>query len=81
MDDERASGMSRLVGRLAEQGVLRENLSIEDAEHLLMMLSSFESFDLLHTLRGLPTDRVADLLVETAERALYAEPSWSTNDG
>ena len=74
MDAERASGMTRLVGRLAEQGVLREDLSIEDAEHLLMMLSSFESFDLLYTLRGLSTDRVVELLVETAERALYAEP-------
>ncbi len=74
MDGERATGMTRLVGRLAEQGVLREHLSVEDAEHLLMMLSSFESFDLLYTLRGLSTDRVVELLVETAERTLYAKP-------
>lgn len=72
MDEERAAGMARLVGRLAEQGVLREGLTTDEAEHILMMLTSFESFDLLHTLRGLPTQRVAELLIETAERTLYA---------
>jgi AcrR family transcriptional regulator len=33
MDEERAAGMTRLVGRLAEQGVLRDDLGVEDAEH------------------------------------------------
>ena len=74
MDEERAAGMARLVGRLAEQGVLRKGLSAEDTEHILMMLSSFESFDALYTLRGLSLDRVVDLLIETAERTLYAKP-------
>jgi AcrR family transcriptional regulator len=74
MDEERARGMARLVGRLAEQGVLREGVSVEDAEHLLWMLTSFESFDTLSTGRGLSLDRVVELLVQTAERTLYAEP-------
>lgn len=74
MDEERSAGMSRLAKRLAEQGVLREDLSVKDAEHILMMLTSFESFDALHTLRGLSTKRATELLVETAERTLYAKP-------
>jgi hypothetical protein len=49
-------------------------MSVEDAEHLLWTLTSFESFDLLYTGRGLSLDRVVGLLVETAERTLYAEP-------
>jgi len=73
MDEERAAGMSRLVGRLAEQGVLRDDLGVDDAEHVLWMLSSFESFDLLFTGRGLSIDRTVELLIDTAERALYAE--------
>jgi AcrR family transcriptional regulator len=73
-DEERASGMARLAGRLAEQGVLRKGLSVEDAEHVLWMLSSFESFDSLYTGRGLSTDRTVELLIDTAERALYAKP-------
>ena len=74
MDEERTGGMRRVVGRLAEQGVLRKDMTVEDAEHTLWMLSSFESFDSLYTGRGLPVDRVVEVLVEAAERTLYAEP-------
>ena len=74
MDAERAAAMKRLVARLAEQGVLREGLRPTDAEHILMMLTSFESFDVLYTGQGLSPKRVIELLIETAERALYAEP-------
>jgi hypothetical protein len=74
MDEERANGMARLAGRLAEQSVLREGLSAEDAEHVLWVLTSFESFDALYTDRGMSTDRAVELLVDTAERALYAKP-------
>jgi AcrR family transcriptional regulator len=74
MDEERAAGMARLAGRLAEQGVLRDGLAVKDAEHILWVLSSFESFDALFTGRGLSTRRAAELLVGMAERALYAKP-------
>lgn len=74
MDEERAAGMARLAGRLAEQGALRADLSLEDAAHVLWMLTSFESFDLLFTGRGLSLDRTVELLIDTAERALYAHP-------
>jgi len=72
MDDERANGMSRLALRLADQGALRKDLSRRDAEHILWVLTSFESFDSLFTGRGLSVDRTVEILVDTAERALYA---------
>jgi AcrR family transcriptional regulator len=71
MDDERANGMNRLAGRLEEQGVLRKGLTRKDAEHILWMLTSFETFDELYTKRGLSAKRTIELLTETAERALY----------
>ena len=73
-EEERAAGMRRLAGRLAEQGVLRKGLSAKDAEHVLWVLTSFESFDSLYTDRGMTTARAAELLIDTAERALYAKP-------
>ena len=74
MDEERAAGMARLAGRLAEQGVLRDGVGPADAERVLWVLTSFESFDLLFTGRGLSTRRATEILVEIAEQALYAKP-------
>ena len=74
MDEERATGMRRLADRLAEQGLLREDLDAEDAEHVLWMLTSFDSFDALYTGRGLSVDRTVELLVDAAENALLARP-------
>jgi AcrR family transcriptional regulator len=69
-EESRAAGMKRLAGRLGEQELLRPDVSVEDAEHILWVLTSFDSFDLLHTGRGLSTDEVVELLIATAERAL-----------
>jgi AcrR family transcriptional regulator len=73
-EEERAAGMRRLAGRLAEQGVLRKGLSAKDAEHVLWVLTSFESFDSLYTGRHMSTARAVELLIATAERALYPKP-------
>jgi AcrR family transcriptional regulator len=70
IEAERAAGMERLARRLGEQGHLREGLSTEQAERILWMLTSFESFDLLHGARGLPPSEVSELLITTAERTL-----------
>ena len=43
-------------------------------EQVLWVLTSFESFDSLYTGRGMSTDRAVELLIGTAERALYAKP-------
>jgi hypothetical protein len=73
MNDERANAMKRIARQLKEQGVLREGVSVKDAEHILWMLSSFESFDELYTNRGLSTARTVKLLIETVEGTLYAK--------
>jgi hypothetical protein len=62
--------MARLARRLGEQDLLRPDVSVDDAEQILWVLTSFESFDLLYTGRGFSPEAVADLLFATAERAL-----------
>ena len=73
-DEERAAAMRRLAGRLDEAGLLREGLGATDAEHILWMLTSFESFDALYNDRGLSATRTSELLIGTAEHALYGRP-------
>ena len=69
-DEERARGMTRVAARLHEQGVLRPDTTVEDAAHVLWVLTSFDAFDLLYTDRGLPEEEVVRLLTQTAERAV-----------
>ena len=71
-EEERAAGMARIAAQLHEQGHLRPGLSAEEAGDVLWVLTSFESFDLLYTGRGLPLDAVVERLTETAERALMS---------
>ena len=70
---ECAAGMKRLARRLGEEGELRPGVAVEHAEHVLWVLTSFESFDLLFTGRGLAPQAAAALLISTAEGALCAE--------
>jgi hypothetical protein len=58
------------VNRLSEDGVLRDDVTVEAAFDLLWMLSSYDALDRLITDRGMPVDDAADLLATTAERAL-----------
>jgi AcrR family transcriptional regulator len=71
MEQERKGGMAHLARRLGAAGLLREDVSIGDAANVLWMLCSFESFDLLHTGRKLSVNATTELLISTAERALY----------
>jgi AcrR family transcriptional regulator len=70
IDAERTEGMRRLAARLHEQGYLAEGLSQGVAAHYLWVITSFESFDALHSGRGLSVARSAELLVGMAERAV-----------
>jgi hypothetical protein len=63
--------MVRLAQRLGSQGVLHPNVTVDQATDLLWLLTSFDSFDMLYTGRKHPTDRVARILITTAERTLY----------
>lgn len=70
IEEIRAEGMARLAQRLADQGVLRPDVTATEAADILWALYSFDAFDLLYTGRGLPTDQVAKRLLGTAQRAL-----------
>jgi AcrR family transcriptional regulator len=70
LEAARAAGMSRLAARLADRGVLRGDVTLEEAAQLLWLLSSFDAFDVLFTGRGMSVDEVAELLTVTVERTL-----------
>lgn len=71
IEDNRAGGMAHLAQRLAEQQVLRPDVTLDEAAHVLWLLASFDSFDALYTGRRLAADEVARMLITTAERTLY----------
>jgi AcrR family transcriptional regulator len=70
LEQRRWGGMQYLAKRLSEQGILRPDVTVEDAADILWVLASFASFDALYTGRGLPADDVTRILVATAERTL-----------
>jgi AcrR family transcriptional regulator len=69
-EDERAAAMARIAGQLHEQGHLRPGVTTAEANDVLWVITSFESFDLLYSGRGLPLDTVIERLTDAAERAL-----------
>jgi AcrR family transcriptional regulator len=71
-EEERARAMARIAAQLHEQGHLRDGISVQEADDILWVITSFESFDLLYSGRGLPLDTVVERLTETAERALMS---------
>jgi AcrR family transcriptional regulator len=68
----RAAGMDWLAGRLAEQGVLRPDVTEDQAARVIWILASFDAYDLLATGRRVSPEAAAELLIETAEHALLA---------
>ena len=50
--------------------MLLPGVGVDEANDVLWVITSFESFDLLYSGRGLPLDAVVERLTETAERAL-----------
>jgi hypothetical protein len=73
MEEERRGGMEHLARRLDDAGLLRPEVTFDEAVEVLWVLCSFESFDLLFTGRGLAPQAAAALLISTAEGALCAE--------
>ncbi len=70
MEAERAGGMAHVASRLAEDGHLRDGISVERATDVLWMICSFDAFDQLFTGRQQGLDATVDILVGTAESAL-----------
>ncbi len=67
----RAEGQSWLARRLAEEGHLRTDVTVEEAADILWVITSFETFDQLYTGRGLSEEDTAARLVTMAERSLW----------
>jgi AcrR family transcriptional regulator len=70
IEENRAGGMTHLAQRLAEQDLLRADVSVDQAADLLWLLTSFDSFDQLYAGRKLSPEDTAELLVTAAERGL-----------
>ena len=70
MEIDRRGGMEHLAQRLHDGGVLRDDVTVEWATHLLWVLTSFESLDLLVSGRQLSVDEAVQVLVTSAERSL-----------
>jgi AcrR family transcriptional regulator len=70
MNAERRGGMDFLAAHLAEEGELRDDVSVTEATDLLWMLCSFDAFDLLYAGRGLSVEDTAHWLAITVERTL-----------
>ena len=69
-ETNRSEAMGRIARGLEAQGELLPGITAEEAAHVLWVLTSFESFDLLYTGRGLSVDAIVELLTASAERAL-----------
>ena len=67
----RANGMRRLAERMQEQGVLREDVTVEEASDILWIITSFETFAQLYRGRNLTPKQVGERLLAITRRTLY----------
>ena len=67
----RAEGQRRMAERLAAEGHLHPDVTVDEATDILWVITSFETFDQLYTGRGLGEEDVAARLITMAERALW----------
>jgi AcrR family transcriptional regulator len=70
METKRAGGMRYLAQRLAEDSVLRNDVTVNKAVDVLWVLCSFETFDALYASRGKSLDDAIEVIAWTAEHAL-----------
>jgi AcrR family transcriptional regulator len=70
IDDGRRPGQADIARRLAEQGYLRNGVTVDEATDILTVITSFQAFDELFGAGGLPADLVADRLVAMAGRSV-----------
>jgi AcrR family transcriptional regulator len=72
LEGERLAGMGRFAQLLADRGVLRPELSVEEARDLLWTLNSLAVHDLLVLQRGWSPERYRDWLATTLASALLS---------
>ena len=73
LEDERLAGMGRFAQLLADRGVLRADLSVQEARDLLWTLNSLAVHDLLVLRRGWSPERYRDWLAGALARELLPD--------
>ena len=67
----RRGGMQKLAERMREQGVLRDDVTVDEAADILWIITSFETFDQLYRGRSLTPKQVGERLMAITRRTLY----------
>jgi AcrR family transcriptional regulator len=80
LDERRLQGLGSLARRLGEQGYLRPELGHEQAVEILWVLTSWNTFDQLHTGRRLDQAAVAERLVTMARLTLCRPDTMPAGD-
>jgi AcrR family transcriptional regulator len=67
----RREGMRRIAQRMHDQGVLRDDVTVDEAADVLWLITSFETFGQLYRDRGLTPKQVGERLMAITRRTLY----------
>jgi AcrR family transcriptional regulator len=69
----RREGMRKLAQRMHDQGVLRDDVTVDEAADVLWIITSFETFEQLYRGRSLTPQQVGQRLMAITRRTLYRE--------
>ena len=72
LDRQRRAGMQRFAGHLAEHGMLRDGLSVDEAGDVLWTMNALAVHDLLVLDQGWSPERYRDWLADSLYRLLVA---------
>ena len=67
----RREGMRKLAQRMHDQGVLRDDVKVDEAADVLWIITSFETFEQLYRGRSLTPAQVGERLMAITRRTLY----------
>ena len=70
----RREGMRKIAQRMRDQGVLRDDVTVNEAADVLWLITSFETFGQLYRGRSLTPQQVGERLMAITRRTLY-EPN------
>ena len=71
----RRDGMRKLAQRMHDQGVLRDDVTVDEAADVLWLITSFETFEQLYRGRSLTPQQVGERLMAITRRTLYRAQS------
>jgi len=67
----RRDGMRKIAQRMHDQGVLRDDVTVDEAADVLWLITSFETFGQLYRDRSLTPKQVGERLMAITRRTLY----------